>query len=322
MRTPIPRLSFTLSTTTASIPPTLAAFPEKTVSLRDGRMLGYTEYGNPTGYPLLYFHGWPSSRLEGYAADSVARRHGLRIIAPDRPGFGISTFQPNRRITDWPNDIQDLTRHLKLSRFAILGGSGGGPYAVACAHALPHESLSAVGVLAGAGPWVAGTQDVPMVSRMMGVAANSCPGIFTGISNMLVGSLRWVSTTGYVTRWLDRWIESMRKEDDNTPTQEGRETVLQMAFEGFAQGAGGFVHEAQLLSKDWGFRFEDVKYDKVRIWHGTKDANSPIRLTRYMAERLPHCELHEWDDTHYTIGDRLEEVIRELMAKEVKRDAS
>ncbi|EGE04167.1 hydrolase [Trichophyton equinum CBS 127.97] len=323
MRTPFPRLSFSLSAATpTSIPPSLASFPDKTVSLRDGRVLGYAEYGCPSGYPLLYFHGWPSSRLEAFLTDSIAKRHGIRVISPDRPGFGISTFQPHRRIIDWSNDIQDLARHLEISRFAILGGSGGGPYAVACAHALPHESLSAVGVLAGAGPWIAGTQDVPLVSRMMGVAANNIPWAFIGMTNMLVGSLRWMLSTNHATRWLDNWIESTKKEDDKTPTQEGREALLRIAFEGFAQGSRGFVHEAQLLSQDWGFRFEDVKYNKIRIWHGTQDTNSPIRLTRYMAEKLPHSELQEWDDTHYTIGERLEEVITKLLPKEIRRPAS
>lgn len=120
--------------------------------LPDGRLLGYAEFGHPTGSPLLYFHGFPMSRLEGWMTDKVARRQHIRVISVDRPGYGLSTFQPHRRITDWPADVQALASQLDISRFAVLGMSGGGPYALACAHSLPQEMLSAVGVMCGAPP--------------------------------------------------------------------------------------------------------------------------------------------------------------------------
>ena len=85
-------------------------------------------------------------------------------------------------------------------------------------------------------------------------------------------------------------------------------------FEGFAQGSGAMVQETQLLTHDWGFKFEDVSYDKLHIWHGIKDANAPISMIRYMAERLPHARLHELEDTHYTIGRHFEEMLSELLS--------
>ncbi|KAJ5481684.1 hypothetical protein N7475_000496 [Penicillium sp. IBT 31633x] len=93
--------------------------------------------------------------LRASAIESLFHPLGIRVIAPERPGFGLSTVQPNRRIMGWPADIQALARHLSLSRFAILGGSGGGPYALACAQGLPQDMMSAVGVIAGAGnQWI------------------------------------------------------------------------------------------------------------------------------------------------------------------------
>lgn len=124
----------------------------QTLILPDRRLLGFAEFGDPSGTPLVYFHGFPMSRLEGWSIDRMARRRRLRVIAPDRPGFGLSTFRDQRRITDWPVDVRALASHLGLERFAILGVSGGGPYAVACASALPREMLSAVGVVAGGPP--------------------------------------------------------------------------------------------------------------------------------------------------------------------------
>ena len=95
---------------------------------------------------LFFFHGFPSSRLEGAGVDKLVRRHNIRLISVDRPGFGLSTFQPGRRILDWPTDVEALATHLNLKRFAVLGGSGGGPYAVACAYSLPPEMLSSFNV--------------------------------------------------------------------------------------------------------------------------------------------------------------------------------
>jgi pimeloyl-ACP methyl ester carboxylesterase len=71
-----------------------------TLRLRDGRLLGYARYGDPNGTPVFYFHGFPGSRLEARLADAVASRNGVRVIALDRPGSGLSDFKPARTIGD------------------------------------------------------------------------------------------------------------------------------------------------------------------------------------------------------------------------------
>jgi pimeloyl-ACP methyl ester carboxylesterase len=107
------------------------------IRLRDGRNLGFAEYGIPKGIPIVYFHGWPSSRLEPYAGRDICAKMGVRLIAPDRPGFGLSDFQPRRTMVDFTNDVLELADNLDLQRFAALGVSGGGPYAAACAARIP-----------------------------------------------------------------------------------------------------------------------------------------------------------------------------------------
>ena len=113
-----------------------AAENHKQFTLPDGRSLGYAAYGDPQGKPLFFFHGFPSSRLEAQFTEGVAGRLGARIIAIDRPGFGRSDFKKERRIRDWPDDVLALADALGIDRFAVLGVSGGGPYAAACAHVL------------------------------------------------------------------------------------------------------------------------------------------------------------------------------------------
>ena len=119
--------------------------------LSDGRALGYAEFGPACGRPILYFHGFPGSRLEARMAAGIAARLQLRLIAPDRPGVGLSDFQPRRILGDWPRDVLELADALGLRRFAVLGVSGGGPYAAVCAARIPFR-LTRVGIVAGLAP--------------------------------------------------------------------------------------------------------------------------------------------------------------------------
>lgn len=121
------------------------------ISLGDGRMLAYSEYGDPEGQPILYFHGSPSSRLEAGLLEPAAMRPKARIIAPDRPGFGRSEFKPGRKLEDWPEDVIELANALELDHFAILGVSGGGPYVAICALKIP-QRLGTVGIVSSLCP--------------------------------------------------------------------------------------------------------------------------------------------------------------------------
>jgi len=317
----------------------------QTLKLPDGRVLGFAEYGHPQGRPVFFFHGFPTSRLEGYAADKLGRRHRLRFIAPDRPGFGLSTFAPTRRITDWPADVRALADALQLPRFAVLGLSGGGPYALACAHALPAARLSAVGVLAGAGPCDQGTRDVPARSRAAALAATYAPALCRVLLAVFIGSARWLASTSWATTRIDAWLESESRrkaaikaaeessksekdalvelsEDSEPPeltTPERREQLLRALFDGFSQGSGPAVYEAWLLSRDWGFRLEDVAYKPVQFWHGSKDTNAPIAWIKPMVQRVQHGVLEEFEgDTHYTIASHLETILMKFLPEDDK----
>ncbi|KAL4868005.1 hypothetical protein BDV12DRAFT_109127 [Aspergillus spectabilis] len=309
------RIPGSLLATKTPTSPTPNTLTTQTLPLHDGRTLGFAEYGAPTGFPLLYFHGFPSSRLEGSGVESIARKKGLRIIAPDRPGYGLSTFQPNRRITDWPADMRSLVDYLGLSRFAVLGGSGGGPYALACAHLLPRERVSGVGLLASGGPWEAGLQHVSVSRRLMSLMARRTPGVLGAGIDGTIGALRWAVTTKPITRWLENWLEQQETSaKSGMSIDERRKMVLTMMFEAFAQGSTATVQEAVLLSQNWGFKLEDVTYEKIQIWHGEKDANAPIEMIRYMAKKLPYAILREYEgETHYTVSRHIEDIFDELV---------
>jgi pimeloyl-ACP methyl ester carboxylesterase len=140
---------------------------DRSFTLADGRQLGYAEYGVPSGSPVLFFHGAPGSRHIHVDMVEIAARLGIRLIAVERPGYGLSDPQPGRALLDWPGDIAALTDALRLQRFAIIGFSMGSPYALACAYELSGRVTKIA--LAGA------------------LAPQDAPGVLEGISPMVSG---------------------------------------------------------------------------------------------------------------------------------------
>src|SRR6476661_2822678 len=135
--------------------------PGRIIRLPDGRALGFAEWGDPAGRPVFLFHGTPGSRLSRHPDESQARAQGVRLITVDRPGYGLSDPLPRRRLLDWPADVAALAAALRLERFALVGVSGGGPHALACAYACP-DRVTAVALIGGAGP-----MDDPVALRQM-----------------------------------------------------------------------------------------------------------------------------------------------------------
>ena len=299
--------------------------PDQSIALRDGRRLAYSECGSSNGYPVIFFHGYPSSRLEPLFLSTIAARHDIRLIGPDRPGFGQSSPQPGRTILDWPDDVRELAQHLDLKRFAVIGGSGGGPYALACGLKLPRKMVSAVGLLASAAPWEAGP-GIPIPEeyrnpfnsrprRMLASLANHVPSTLEIMTDVMVGTARWLANTRYVQRQLDGWIEKNSDPDskEEETIVEARNKLIELTSEAFAQGSKATVEEARLLTRDWGFKLEDLTDQRILIWHGKKDVNAPINLIRYMASRLQRVELKEYDLDHYQMGTVIEEVLVDLL---------
>src|SRR6266581_1142889 len=121
------------------------------IQLADGRWAAYAEYGLRDGHPLVFLHGFPGSRHAGALLDEAARRMGVRVVAPERPGIGFSSPRPSRSLLDYARDLEQIADRLGFNRFALVAESGGGPYALASAYAVP-ERLSCVSLVGGLGP--------------------------------------------------------------------------------------------------------------------------------------------------------------------------
>jgi len=257
------------------------------LSLPDGRRLGYDDYGPADGVPVMLLHGTPSSRCGWYVfgSTSLADRLGLRVIAPDRPGLGLSTYQAGRHIVDWPADAAALADHLGLDRFAVLGYSGGGPYAAACALQLP-ERLTAAGIVGGAGPYdLAGVADEisPAILFLLTLARDR-PRMAERLFSWLGGLAR------HAPRSLIAQAMAVLPEPDRAALarREVQQAVVVAFLEALRSGPRGARLDTALMAGPWGFAPQDVAMP-VHLWHGEEDRFVPPAVLHRLAGMLPNA---------------------------------
>jgi pimeloyl-ACP methyl ester carboxylesterase len=278
----------------------------RTLSLRDRRRLAYAEYGDPDGTPGFYFHGHPGSRLEPRFADAAASSSGLRIVALDRPGYGLSDFRPRRRIIDWPADVAQVADALGLDRFSVLGSSGGGPYALACAHALP-ERVTRAGVISGVGPYDApGATDGMRWQNRVGFRLGAR---FPPLARFVMSSMER-QLRRRPERTLDAITAAMSPRDAEIARRpEVREILAADIVEAFRQGSRGAALDVVLLGRAWGFGLDEIQAP-VYLWQGEADVLVPPAMGRYLAARIPDCRATFFpDEGHLLFVDRMAEIV-------------
>lgn len=259
---------------------------ERRVALADGRTLACLELGDAAGLPVLYFHGFPGSRLEARIAAPAASRLGLRLLAPDRPGFGASTFQPRRSIGDWAADVAALADGLALRRFSVVGVSGGAPYALACAALLP-ERVARIALVCPLAPLDVAQSMTGMLAQnrmILALAAHAAP-IARAAVHMLV---RWMR--GDTGRYLEFMMAGMVSPDRDLFADPGyRALMLESVAEALRQGGRGPAWELTLIARPWDFVPGDVRMP-VTLWQGLADQILPAAMARRLAAALPACE--------------------------------
>jgi len=277
------------------------------MKLSDGRLLGYNEYGDPNGKPVIVCHGFPGSRLDGaLISDTAAMEASARIITPDRPGLGLSDAQKNRRLLDWPSDVVELADALKLDKLAVLGISGGGPYAATCAAKIPHR-LSAAGIVCGMGP-----ADAPGVKDG---TSWTFPGQPAFLRRLTLSIMAFGLRKSYA-RFAENMAASFAGPDAQLIINQPEliDDMMASFLEAFCSGAGGVNHEAQLYTKPWGFDLQSIRSD-VLLWHGAQDGNVSVSVGRHVAEALPNCRASFFENEgHLTlIKNRSEDILRQLL---------
>jgi pimeloyl-ACP methyl ester carboxylesterase len=257
-----------------------------TLHLPDGRRLAFAQYGDPGGKAVFFFHGTPGSRFFR-PPDEITSRLGVRLICVDRPGYGLSSFQSRRRILDWPADIARLADSLHLPTFALAGHSGGGPYALVCAYALPQRACR--------------------TALLSSAAPPEAPGRTRGLSTLNRLGMRYARFLVWpLERRLVAWVFRARAADpagsiarqaDHPRTvderllgrQEVRQACLESELEAFRPGLTGLAWDIRLITRPWGFPAAGVQVP-VHVWHGTADQQTSASLADYLPAQIPDCQ--------------------------------
>jgi pimeloyl-ACP methyl ester carboxylesterase len=252
------------------------------ITLADGRRLGHALYGDIEGKPLFFFHGWPGSRLRAKVYAEIASALHIALIAIDRPGIGLSDVLPKRTLLDWPTDVTQLADHLKLDQFALMGISGGGPYAAACAYKIP-ERITKAGIVVGAAPL-------------------NVPGILDGLLPLYKRGWQ-----GYARLPLMAYVSSLlhalsarhfpsllratyRSDADQAVYRLYGGDLLLAKQECFRQSFRNAAMDVLIGTRPWGFDLDEIDA-KVYLWYGGGDPAISVRMGQYLAAQIRGSEL-------------------------------
>ena len=279
------------------------------IKLKDGRKLGYAECGNLKGKPVFYFHGTPGSRFECNIFPEAANSVGAHVIVADRPGLGLSDFKKRRRLLDWPNDVAELADNLGIDRFAVMGLSGGGPYAAACAFQIP-ERLTAIAMVSSAYPYDPAAKDNLRGSQRQSLFTDLIAfGQLETFYNKLSRNLRRDPVVA---------VQQMYGSSDKDKELLARPEIIQLLAaylqQAFLSGPRGGALDWLIVTNPWGFRLEEVS-TWVQLWQGEFDIVIPQGKGRNMANKILNCRAKFLQEGHVSLlFNHTQEILSDLIA--------
>ncbi|WP_088345770.1 MULTISPECIES: alpha/beta hydrolase [Rhodomicrobium] len=279
------------------------------VTLPDGRRMGYADYGDPRGLPILGFHGTPGSRLMFRLAHEPARELGIRLLAPERPGFGISSPQRGRTLASYALDIADFADTLGIAHFAVAGISGGGPYAAACAALLP-ERVTALGLVSPVGP-MAGEERPRAIGPGHYFAFRVTPRLPPLLAGMFgIGRCGFL----YAPKLIYGFLMSRAAPSDwkILARPEVRRNLLAGVAEGCRPGIRAGMQELGIFSRPWHIPLNEIAAPAF-LWQGLADRNISIPAALGLGALIPHCRVETIEKAgHYWIFDNIARVLSTL----------
>ena len=268
---------------------------DQEITLKDGRRLAFVEYGDAAGEPTIYFPGSPGNRLNPFL-DAWGHECGLRFLSVDRPGYGRSTAQPDRRLVDLGDDIGALADQVGLDRFSLAGVSGGGPAVLACAFGLGPRVKTSV-VVSGVAPPEAPREGQSEAERKSLALIDSNPERYA----RTMGFGLWLARRlppGTLTKAMAKGAPDADKE--LLARDDVRDLLLSSTRSmGWRDGRPAAM-EMQLYGRPWGFDLAEVT-SPVQLWHGGADNRAPISAARFVADRLPDGRLTEIADAGHLL---------------------
>ncbi|MEU7059745.1 alpha/beta hydrolase [Streptomyces sp. NPDC046197] len=278
---------------------------------RDGRELVFDSWGDPQGHPVFLLHGTPGSREGPRPLSMVLYQLGVHLIAYDRPGYGGSTRLEGRTVAHAACDVADIARHLGIEEYSVVGRSGGGPHALACAALHPGQVRSAAVLVSLAPP------DADELDWFEGMTASN---------------VREYRNARYhphaLTRTLAQNADAMRIDplslladlDEEMPDVDRQVVadagILRMLRQNFLTGleesADGWIDDAVSFCRPWGFSPADISVPTL-LWHGEHDVFSPVEHFRWLARRIPRATVVlQPSAAHFAAVPALPKVLRWL----------
>jgi pimeloyl-ACP methyl ester carboxylesterase len=287
----------------------------KLFELKTGKHLAYAEFGDRAGSPVFFCHGWPSSRTMAELTDAAARDLGVRIISPDRPGICDSAFQPNRKLVDWPDVLEELANHLQIERFHILAISGGAPYAYVTAWKMARR-VQAIAIVSGAPPIVE-LQDREGLLGLYRLMLH-CHQKYPRFSRTCFHLARPILSRRPPRRARPLLLKLLRLQPTDAAVLRDSaafEACFESQRRAWRASADGVLADAEIYARSWGFPLEDVRVS-VRLWHGKQDRAFSFRIAEKMASRLPNCRARYLENEgHYSTPIRyMGEILADLIA--------
>jgi pimeloyl-ACP methyl ester carboxylesterase len=279
---------------------------DRVVRLRDGRSMGYAQYGVCDGFPIVNAHGGMACRLDVAAAAPVAENAGVRLISPDRPGIGLSDPRPDRTVTDWARDVAELMDQIDVHRFAVMGWSMGGQYAAAVGHVARHR-VTRVALIAGALPLTEpGVFDqLPAMDRVYTRLSQWTPWLAR------LGFRAMASAARYAPALYGRVAASeLGSADAAVLREDGFAGFARMTHEALRKPAGE-VEEYRAWMRPWGFAPEDLDVP-VDIWVGSEDEFVPRPWSHELVRRIPGATLNVRAGGHFMAHLHYREIFQTL----------
>jgi len=283
---------------------------ENYLQLSDGINLCYAEYGNQEGEPVFLFHGNPGSRISWGLYPGAPYLPGIRIVAPDRPGYAQTDFKKNA-IQYWPDDIVELADHLKIEKFHLFGPSGGGPYALACAWKIP-DRLKSVGIFGSVGPYC--KESVDGINKPLKVLWRIANPLFpvVRIQNRLIAWKARKDPQGLIDAITE--VELSDADKRIVSKKEIRSIFPRVFPESYLQHGIGSAYD-YTLPKKWPILLDQILI-KVICWQAEQDLMTG-NMTGFIAEKLPESELILIPHAgHLWIMEHIREVLERLLTLE------
>lgn len=290
----------------------------QTATASDGRTLAFCEWGDPDGFPVFSLHGTPGSRLGHHPDENVYLQARTRVITYDRAGYGESTRHPGRRVADAAADVAAIADELGLGRFAVFGGSGGAPHALACGALLGDRVVRCASVV---GPAPFGEGGLPEEEFFRG---------------MVEGNVKEFSWALDGEETLRRGLEPVCQEllasvDSDSDDALGEEYKLSerdqavmhrpeirsmlaaSTREGIGRSIDGAVDDDLAFAAPWKFDLQAIAVPTA-VWYGPHDTLVPAGHGEFLGRTIPHAEVVLLDGGHFAIYDRMGDLLAWLTA--------